>query len=184
MSYAIPVNELTLTDIKNYKQAAIDAGVARAVKLGIASSAAELVAREALPFTDLGTAATGWTTEYYRTGAVAAATWTLVGNSLAAATLPVGRIAVFYKIADADANPQITAVRFMVGATGATTKGVFNIQLPLDNKLETDMYLSEPVVYDQQDILFIQCYARAAIAVAEELSFGCFIVERLGGTVS
>jgi len=36
MSYAIPTNELTLTDIKAFKLAAIEAGVARALALGIA----------------------------------------------------------------------------------------------------------------------------------------------------
>ena len=181
MSYAIPTNELTLTDIKGFKLAAIEAGIARAVeKLGV--SRGELVTREAHPLTDFAAA---YTTEYYITTAPAAAGWLAVGDVGAAvfAVLPVGEVAVFYKIADAMANPLCTAVRFRVGATGASTKASFFVQLPLDIKLESEVYLSEPVVYDPQDTLFIQWYARLGGA-AEELSFGCFIVEKVGAVIS
>jgi len=185
MSYAIPTNELTLTDIKTYKQNAVDAGIKRALALGIARSINELVAREALPATDFGApAGSGYAAERYITGALAASAWGSVFGTGVAPTMANNKVAVFYKLGDSAATPAVAGVRFMVGATGATTKAVFHIQLPLDNKLESDVYLSEPVVYDPQDVLFIQCYPRVAIAVGEELSFGAFIIERLGATVS
>ena len=61
MSYVVPTNELTLTDIKMFRSAAIEAGITRALALGIARSRDELVVRGALPSTDFGGAAIGWT---------------------------------------------------------------------------------------------------------------------------
>lgn len=183
MSYAIPTNELSLADRKGFIVAAKEAGIARAIsKLGVARE--ELVVREAQPGTDF-IAAYGAGVEYYITTAPGAAGWLAVGSVGAAAyaLLPVGVVAVFYKIGDAAANPLCTAVRFRVGGTGATTKASFFLQLPFDVKLETEVYLSEAVVYDPQATLWIDWYARAGGA-AEELSFGCFIIEQVGPVIS
>jgi hypothetical protein len=183
VSYAVPVNELSLADRKLYLQTAQNDGIARATKkFGVGSG--ELVLREAHPGTDFA-AAYGAGVEYYITTAPAAAGWLAVGSVGVAtyAVLPVETIAMFYKIADAAGNPLVTAVRFRVGATGATTKASFFIQGPIDTKIEPEVFLSEPVPYDPNDTLFIQWYARAN-GPAEELSFGCYIVEKVGGVVS
>ena len=189
MSYAIPTNELTLQDIRNYKVKAFEAGIVRAKAKGIAASDEELVWREAYPSTDMGAivaAANGYALEYYVTpAAVGAGAWAAVFGLAAAGLpiLPVARVAVFYKVYDSDAAPQATAVRFLLAA--ATTKASFFIQCLLDNKLEPEAWLSEPVVYDPQDAVNIQFYGRAATAgVGEELGFGCFIIERVGAVVS
>jgi len=187
MSYAIPTNELTLTDRKVFINNAIEAGIARALSLGIARNKEELVAREAHPGTDFSLpGAVGWTNEYYVTqGAAANLAWALVFDTNAACQLARTAVAVFYKIMDADADPVTTAVRFRLGVTGATTLASFYIQQFIDIKLESEVYLSEPVVYSPEDWLFIEHYGRAATgANGEELSFGCFIIERTGGTVS
>lgn len=180
MSYLIPTSEITLTKSERFRREAKDAGIARAIDLGIAVDKDELVAREAMPLTDFPGA---WTTEYYVSGAPAAVGWMWAGDGAAVGILPVGRIAVFYKLADASANPLFTSVQFTVGPTRATTKAQFFFQLPIDNKMETDCYFTEPVVYDPQDNVGVRAYARAAGA-AEELSFGCFIIEKLGAVIS
>ena len=181
MSYAIPTNELTLTDIKGFKFAAVEAGIARALALGVARSREELVVREAHPGIDF-ILAYGATIENYITGILVAG-WQLCGATGVAAVLPVGEVAVFYKIADWQALTDVTAVRFRVGATGATTKASFVIEPFINVKLEPEVWLSEPVVYDPQDTLFIECYAVVGGAT-EDLGFGCFIVERVGATIS
>ncbi len=187
MSYAIPTNELSLADRKAFINGAVQAGIARALALGIARQRAELVVREAHPGTDFSApGAVGWTNEYYITqGAAANLVWALACNTGAVCQLARTSVAAFYKIADADNNPVTTAVRFRVGLTGATTKASFFIQQFIDIKLEPEVYLSEPVIYDPEDWLFIEHYGRAATpAAGEELSFGCFIIERAGGTIS
>jgi hypothetical protein len=189
MSYAIPTNELTLSDIKTYKERCLAAGIARAKAKGIAASDEELVWREMLPAFDLGAlvlAGSGWALNYYVTPAAAGAgAWASLYGLAAALDplLPVGRVAVFYKLYDASANPMATAVRFLLAA--ATTKANFFVQCLLDNKLEPEVWFSEPVVYDPQDTVNLDFYGRAATpAGGEELGFGCFIIERVGAVVS
>ena len=192
MSYVIPTNELTLTDIKNFKGAAVEAGIARALALGLAQNEKELVVREAHPGTDFSLpGAVGWTNEYYITqGAAGALAWAGVFDTSVAAVVNAPQlartsVAVFYKMMDAAEDPVVTAVRFRVGVTGATTKASFFIQPFIDIKLEPEVWLSEPVVYDPEDWLYMEYYGRANTAAGgEELSFGCFIVERTGGTIS
>lgn len=182
MSYPLATNELALSDIKAFRGGAVEAGIARALKLAIASDRSELVAFEALPNTNFGAAA--YVLEYYITGALVAG-WQASGNGAGVGTIPVGQVAVFYKTANASAvvPPLVTAVRFRVGATGASTKAVFFIQLMVENKIESDVYFSEPVVYDPQDRLFLQVYS-TGIGAAENVSFGCFIISRLGPEIS
>jgi hypothetical protein len=187
MSYAIPTNELSLADRKSFIAAAKRAGVNRALSLGIARVEQELVVREAHPGTDFtDPAGSGWTNEYYITpGGAGALAWALAPDTGNAPQLARTKVAVFYKIMDAAEDPVVTAVRFRVGATGATTFASFFIQEFIDIKLEPEVYLSEPVVYNPESWLFIQFYGRAATAQGgEELGFGCFIVEPVGGTVS
>jgi hypothetical protein len=180
MSYAIAPNELSLADRKKYIEDAIQAGIGRGVaKLGVRPN--ELVVREAHPLTDFPGA---YATEHYVSPAIAAIGWGFAGSGAAVGVLPVGRVAVFYKGADADAAPAFTAVRFRLGPTGATTLASIFFQLIIDNKMESDFYISEPVVYDPQDNVFIQAYSRIAAHAAEELSFGCYIVEKVGSVVS
>jgi len=189
MSYAIPTNELTLTDIKSYKERCLAAGIARAKVKGIAASDEELVWREMLPAFDLGAlvlAGSGWALDYYVTpAAVAAGVWAGVFGLAVGIDplLPVGRVSVFYKVYDASAAPVATAARFLLAA--ATTKANFFFQCIIDNKLESEAWFSEPVVYDPQDTVNIDFYGRLATPVGgEELGFGCFIIERVGAVVS
>jgi hypothetical protein len=189
MSYIVPTNELTLTDIKAYRAAAIEAGIIRALALGLARTRDELVCRYALPNTDFGTAATGWQIEQYRNPAIAAAGW---GSPFDGGALPVwaptlanSKVAVFFKFADYDTAPTIMGIRFRVGGTGATTKASFFLQLETGAKLEPDVYFTEPVVYDPQDVVYIEAYYNGPVgALGEDFAFGCFIIERLGANIS
>jgi hypothetical protein len=186
MSYTISTNELSLADRKAYIGAAIEAGIVRALDLGIARNRLELVAREALPREDLGTGtpaapATGWFSNEYQSMIIPAANaWcsAFSGGALPASAFQLARqrIAVFYKFADTEGTPVVTAVRFRVA--------VFSIQLPTEAKMEPDVYFTEPVIYDPEDWLFIEVYPTGNIAGRESIPMGCFIIERTGGTVS
>ena len=193
MSYPIATSELTLTDIKTFKNAAIQAGIKRAMDLRIAQSDRELVVREALPFTDFGNNALGWTTEWYRGPVIAAIGWGSVFNAGAVPAfvpqLARTKVAVFYKFSDYTAAPMISAIRFRQGANAASTLGTFDVQLPTNSKLEPDLYFSEPIDYDPEDWVYIEAYYMGAVpagivGAGENFAFGCFIIERVGGNVS
>ena len=185
MSYAIPVEELSISKIEAYRKSAKQAMLERArVKLGV-SSMEELTFRELLPATDLGVGANGYTNETYLTGAIGVNAWTSVYDTANVPQLPNDRGIGFYKITYEEVAPTITAVRFRVGATGATTKAVFFVEPFLPIKLTPEVYLSEPIVYDPNDWVFIECYSRVAIGAAgHHLGFGCFVAEPVGGNVS
>ena len=164
MSYIVPVNELTLTDIKAFRSAAIESGIVRALALGLARSRDELIVRAALPLTDFPN---GWVIEQYRNPAIAALGWGSVFDAgavpLFAPVLANSKVAVFYKFADYSVAPTIQALRFRIGGGGATTKGLFYLQLETGAKLEPDVYFTEPVVYDPQDVVFIEAYYGAPV---------------------
>jgi hypothetical protein len=197
MSYVVATNELTLADIRNYKQGALNAGVAVAQRRGIGDSLYDaqnnpkgnLISRAAFPFTDFGNGGLGWVTENYTNPAIAAVGW---GSVFSAGALPANapqlannKVAIFYKFANTTAIPLTTAIRFRIGNQGSSTKGSFYLQLETEAKLEPDVYFSEPVVYEPQDFIYIEAWYTAAVgAGAQTIPFGAFIIERLGPTVS
>ena len=185
MSFAIPVDELSLAKIEGFRQKAMDAALKRAINLKLASAMDELVFREAYPHTDFGfPAGTGYTNETYITGAAVVNTWTSVFDTAAVPQLGNNKIAIFYKIVDLAAAPACAAVRFRLGATGATSLGWFQLEQFINVKLTPEVYLSEPIVYNPSQWLFIEFYPRAAVAVSERLGFGCFIASPLGEEIS
>ena len=191
MSFIVPTNECTLSDLKAFRGAAVEAGISQALAHGIARERSGLVVRHALPFTDFGTlAVNGWQIEAYRNPVIAAAGWGSIFDGsasplVAAPTLAPTKVAVFFKFADYTAAPVINGVRFRIGGTGASTLGTFFMQLETGAKLEPDVYFSEPIVYAPQDVVFIEAYYAAGVAaLGETFAFGCYIVERLGANVS
>lgn len=183
--FAIPVDELSLSKIEQFRINAQNAAFARALKLGLVTKIEELIFREALPATDLGQpVGTGYANETYITGAAAINTWTSVYNTLAVPTVPNRTILVFYKITDEAVAPAAAAVRFMLGVNAATTIAIISLEQFINIKLTPEVYLSQPVVYGPNERPNIQFYPRAAVAAGERLGFGCFIAEPSGGNVS
>jgi hypothetical protein len=197
MSYAIPTNELTLADIRQFKMNALAAGVQVAARRGIGDSLYDsvtnpkgnLIARAGYPFTDFGNGALGWATENYVNPAIAAVGWGSVFSTGAlpafAPQLATNKVAIFYKFANTTAIPLITAIRFRIGNQGSSTKASFYLQLETEAKLEPDVYFSEPVVYEPQDFIYIEAWYTAVVgAGGQTIPFGTFVIERLGPTVS
>lgn len=184
--YAIPVDELSIARIENFRTMAKRAALTRAMALGFASKIEQLVFHEAFPATDLGQpVGSGYTNETYLTGAAVINTWTSVFNTAVVPVLGNRQIAVFYKIADWTAIPACTGVRFRLGPTGATTLGWAHIEQFINVKLTPEVYLSEPIVYGPTESMFIEFFPRVAVAaIGEQLGFGCYIAEPAGRSVS
>lgn len=184
MSYAIPVDELSIAKMTEFRTNAKEAALERAKKLALVTKMEELVFREGFPATDFGLpAGTGYTNEAYITGAAVANAWTSVFDTAAVPQLGNNKVAVFYKIADITPAPVCTAVRFRLGPTGTSTLAWFHIEQFINVKLTAEVWLSEPVVYNKDQWLFIEFYPRVNTA-AERLAFGCFIAEPVGEAIS
>lgn len=184
MSYAIPTKELSISRIERFKADAKNAALKKASDLKLASSLSELTFREAAPGTDLSQpAGAGYTNEIYITGAVVANTWTSVFDTAVVPTLGNRQVAVFYKVWNRTVPMTITGVRFRLGPTGATTLGWFPIE-QMDNQETPELWFSEPIVYGPNERMFIECISPVAIAVGQQLGFGCFISEPIGEAIS
>lgn len=187
--YVVSARECSLNEIRNYRSAAVEKGIERAINKRIASTRGELVVRPILPFTDLGQGAVGWAIEDFRNPAIAAAGWGSVFDTGALPAfcpqLPVDRVLVIYKWANYTANPTMIGVRFRMGQTGASTLFSFVCPLIIGAKMEPDVYFTEPVVYNPQDFVYIEGYYNAAIgALGENFAFEGFVIERLGANIS
>ena len=185
MSYTIPKDELSVSRIESFRVAAKAAALRKAQNLKLAASLNELVFREAAPGTDLSQpAGAGYTNEVYLTGAIVANVWTSVFDTAIVPTLGGRQIAVFYKVWNRTAPMTITAVRFRLGPTGATTLGWFPIE-QMDIQMTAELWFTEPIVYGPNERMFIECISPIAVAAAgQQLGFGCFIVEPIGEAIS
>lgn len=183
--FALPVDELTKAEMRNFRVRAKSDAIAEGLRLALGSNEKELVVRNIMPATDMGApAGSGYTNEVFVTGAIAVNTWTSVYNTAAVAQLGNRKVLVIYSIFNATALPTITAVRFRLGLTGTSTLGVVDTEPLIDVKLTPECYLSEPIVYTKDQWMDIQCYARVAIPVGERLGFRGYVVEPVGETLS
>jgi hypothetical protein len=178
--------------MRNFRAQALALGIDAAVKQGITTdpSGNGLAWREAIPNIDMNNpAANGYTHPYYLTSnnttGFASATWTSVFESAAVPQMLNDRILVFYKCFDLSANPLITELKFMLGAGGTSTMGLFHLEGILEVKRTPEAWFSEPIVYYPAQFMSIQVQARAAVATTgERFGFGCFVIERAGQTIS
>jgi hypothetical protein len=185
MSYLITPDEVSLARLELFRKKAKAAALDMAIKHSIASTMDDLVFKEASPGTDLSQpAGSGYTNETYITGAIVVNTWTSVFDTALVPVLGARQVAVFYKVWSTDVPQNITAVRFRLGPTGATTLAWFPMEI-VNAKQVPEAYFSEPVVFGPSQAMFIECYARVAVpAAGTHLGFGCFIAEPAGEAIS
>ncbi len=164
-STLIPVDELTLTDIKAFKEATIRAGVARAVFKALGANENELAIRDIRPLIDFPVT---WAAQVDRwllpatPAAIAAGTMSVWINE----ALPVGRVLAIYGVAVESATPECSIMLLRSGPAGqGRTAAVIELE-KLYTKMNSDGFLAEPVTYDPQETVYIQVYNRIAIAAA------------------
>lgn len=185
--FILPVDELSLNEMRTFRKNAKEKAVSEALKLSLATGPEQLDARGIMPQTDMGlpAATPGYAAEVFVTGAIAATTWTSVYSTGLVAQLGRRKVLVIYGVFDATPGALITAVRFRVGPTGTSTLGVISLEPLLPIKQTPEAYLSEPIIYTPDQWMDIQCYASAAIpAAGERLGFRGYVVEPVGENVS
>jgi len=161
----IPGDEITTTDKKDLKMAAIRAGLERALFCSFGAACAELAVRDIRPSIDLPTAfAAGDRWIFPAPAAAVAAAFTT--TNWINERVPNRTILVFYGVALEAAAPEISEIFFRSGPGGAgRTAAVFNVE-SCYTKMESDGYFSIPVTYDEQENCFIQVINRIPIGVA------------------
>lgn len=196
MSYGIPTDELTLTDMKEFRKGAKNSGIKRAVALRIAPAEGlqtmpdgstrhpGLVVRTAQNIADFGCGQEWWLTMPLL---VAGAQYSVFATAVPAALTPIlanNRVAVFYKVSVETVPGPVSLLSFREGAAAGTTYAVFDLE-DIYVKQVPEMYFSEPVVYDPQRVLNVVVTCRLVPpGVAAQVRLGCYIVEPIGPVIS
>lgn len=181
MSYIIPKDELTLTDMKAFREMAINAGIARAVALKIASTPKELVVRSFENIFDAGQAAAN---DFWQTAALA-----VVGTAyscfgaVAAPTLAPNKLAVFYKVGIETVPIPVSLLTFRSGGALGNITSEFDLE-QLINGWVTEGYFSEVQVIDPQRQFAVQVTCRIATGALARIQLGAFIIEPIGQRIA
>lgn len=165
MSNFIPSGEMTVTDMRQLKEKAVQVGMDRAFFKKLGAKGADLTVREIRPSIDLPTtfaAGDRWIFPAPAAAVAAAFTTTNWINE----RVPQNTILVFYGAAFESANPEVSELIFRSGPGGAgRTAAIYNVE-SCYAKMESDGYFSMPIYYDPQELCFIQVINRIPIAVA------------------
>jgi len=181
----IPQEELTLTDKKAYCNAALEAGIERAVGKAIGKRG-ELVSRHAEVDIDFGCTPTHWLTQ---TLAAAPGPYTVFAGPAGAALVPQlanNKVAVFYKVMVLSVPNPFAMLHFGLGpVAGAPTTTKAHVDLEqIEGYLTAVGFLSEPVTYGPQDWVNIAVENKINTGAQEPLVLSCYIIEPVGGVLS
>lgn len=204
----LPIGSMTLTDQKDYRMMAIAAGIERAAEKKIGSVADEIPGFRGAPDADARVAAilrflkggnlpgsidirefqpildAGAALDQWNTAALAA-----VGvnyscfQAIAAPVMAANRLAVFYKVGIETVPLPVSRLTFRSGGAAGNTVAIFDLE-QLVNRLETEGYLSEPVVFDPTMTFAVQVMARIATGVLARVQLGGLIFEPAGQVVA
>ena len=206
MSYLIPTEDLTLTDTKRFRQAAVNRGIQLAVGLRIVPIGEllvngvsyvegmrippeaelhhpSLVVRHADNVVDFGAGVGGWLTMTLAVVGTAVSVFATAVPAALTPTLAVTRVAIFYSVSVETTPMPVNLLTFTEGVAAGTTYAVFDLE-ELAVKQSLSGYFTEPVVYKPQKVMNIQVTPRIATGAQARVRLGCFIVEPTGAVIS
>jgi len=213
-NYVINVEDLSLTDRKNYKIAALAAGLERCAAKGVGSPEADIPGLQGIQsaqkaqrvrtirsYIEAGNWPRSVDVRELAPGPAAVRTDFVVPTVLAQAlTAPLAVVNTWYSCFQAVAAPQLlTGKLLVIWGLAVTTVPIpviylqflrgTNVQAVFDlqtqnARLAFDAYLSEPVVFDPQDTFAVQVLASIATGVAAEVHLHNFLFEKAGDTIA
>ncbi len=185
LSFVRPTEELENQPgkIESLIRSVTEEGINRALELKVLTTRDQAKVREADNVVDFGTAAGGWLTMPLL---VAGNLYSVFATAVPAALTPqlaTTRVAICYRISVETVGFPVDQISFREGAAAGTTKAVYDLE-GLASCLKPDGFLSQPVVYDPQDVLNIVVRCRIVTGAQARVRIGTFIIERGGGVIS
>ena len=175
--YAIPTDELTVTDIRGFRAAALEA--AELMARDRIAAGGEYIARAPQNVADFGCALDQWNTAAL---AIINTPYT-VFQAIAAPAVGARQVIVWYKVSIYTPNVPVSLLTFQEGAAGRTTFAVLDLE-QMYSKLQTDAYFSEPVLYPPNAVQLIQVTSTIATLAVCRVVLGGFIIEPVGPQIS
>lgn len=212
-NYLINTEDLTLTDKKEYKLAALAAGIERCALKNVGSPNADIPGLEAIPtgqkdqrirqirsFILSGNWPRSIDQRELATGPAVVRTDFVAPTVLAEAlTFPLGVVNTWYSCFQAVAAPQLLvgklivfygicvlppiAVSYLQFLRGTNVQALFDLQTQ-NTRLAFDAFFSEPVVFDPQDIFAAQVLCSAVTGVAAQVHLHNFLFEKAGDVIA
>lgn len=171
-----PASALTNTAREAMRLDCIRRGLQRAKEKGVINSdGTDAIVRQLRATADLNFGANA--NQDWLTTALVANTRNSIVNSY---QVPVNQMIIIYGISTPEASPSLSEFRFQRGTAGAG--GLFaivNLEAIYD-KLEHEAYLSKAILYDPQDIVFIDAMPFKANAAGERFILHGYVIEGLG----
>lgn len=179
MSYIIPRDECTLTDLRNFRDAAVEKGIQRAVELRIVTDRKQLVVRGFQNIADAGAALDQWRT----TALVAIGAEYGCFQNAAVITLAPNRLVVFYKIGVEEIPMPVSLLRFRLNAMAGNITAAFDLE-QLINSLVSEGYFSQPVIIDPNTLFTANVVCRINTGAFTRVQLGAYTIEPVGGIIA
>jgi len=128
-----------------------------AVRKGIVKSREDVIVRSILPATDFGSPSfsPGFSIEDFAV-TYSATGWQTVING----RLPDKKIVAFYGVRLAGSTPITSAIKFALGANGAKTKEIVQVEPALTTE-EKEAIFEKPILYEDSQYMYVQYYAKS-----------------------
>lgn len=182
MSVLLAKDELTLSDMRAFRDAAVNAAVERAVNLRIAPTAGQLTYRPFLPTLDAGV---GVAIDQWRTAALVAPIGTdytlFVG--VINPVLAVTQVAVFFKVGLEETPSPVSKLLFRTGGAVGNITAIFDLEQIINGDV-MEGYFSEPVVIEPSELWAAQVRTRIATGAFTRVQLGGYVVEPVGRTIA
>ncbi len=179
MSFLLPKDEVTLTDLKAFRTAAVEAGIERALFLRMVTSKEELNVRQFENIFDVAAALDQWNTA----ALAAVGTAYSVFQAVAAPTLAANKLAVFYGVGIETVPFPVSLLTFRDGPAAGNIRAEFDLERMVNSESQ-EGFFSEPVVIDPNRQFAVQVTARIATGVLARVQLFCLIVEPAGQRIS
>jgi hypothetical protein len=179
MSYLIPADQLTLSDIKGFKQSAQAAAFARVqAKMGMAVNEQQL--RQWLNMLDAAPAPL----EQWNTAALAViGTPYSVFQNQATVTLPANKLAVFWGVSIETIPLPVSRLQFRSGAAAGNLLADYDLE-PLADAQNVVGFFNQAVVMDPQFTFACNVICRIATGAVGRVKLLNYVFEPIGQTIA
>lgn len=177
----IPISDLTLEQRRSFRLDALTRAIRRAADKRIINQDINSngLARQIRPDSDLNFG--GVTYNQWITGATTAGALITLVNSTQVSNR---QLVVIYGISHNEPIPGLGEFQFSRGTAGGGGMMAIVDVAPYLNRLENEFYLSRAILWDPQDIIFIQAMPYITNALGERWVLHGYTIEAIGDTIA
>jgi hypothetical protein len=177
---AIPIADLSLEQRRSFRSDVVNKALARAADRRVVNAdLSNAVVRQLMPDTDLNFGAVTYN-QWLTPPLVASTLLSIVNNT----TVSIRQLICIYGISHNEPIPGLGEFRFSRGTSGAGGMMAIVDVAPGFNRWENEWYLSRAILFDPQDVIFIQAMPFITNALGERWMLHGYAIEALGDNIA